>query len=201
MCWSAPVSMNTWLLAAFAAAIGLFNGYNNIAQIAFFLSFSSMQLVEYFLWTYLKDPTANALISKTGYALISAQPLFSILQVTNPAQLYPLLGLYAAFTGYALYISQSLNFSTTVATNGHLMWKWLPSDNLIYMGLYMLLLLAPLYLMDYKITLTVGIATLLVSLITYGAASTWGSMWCWFAALSSFWIIGASAMKAGACAK
>jgi hypothetical protein len=202
MCWSAPVSMNTWLLAIFAAVIGLYNGQLSPASAAFFLSFASMQLVEYFLWSF---PALNATFSAVGLGLIAAQPLFSVLQLQNAAQRLPLLGAYTVFAAYTLYIAMNptdfgISWRTSVARNGHLLWHWLPSNSVIFMVLYMALLFIPLALGGFHVGLLAGAAALLVSYYTYAEAGTWGSMWCWFASLMSLWVIGCSVLRRGSCA-
>ncbi len=199
MCWSATVSMNTWLLVLFAAAVGYYNKYMNLAQTAFFLSFGVMQLVEYFLWSF---PSLNKEFSVAGFLVVILQPLFSILQLSDPAQLKPLLAGYGLFAALSVYIANtpSVKFSSEVAKNGHLLWNWLPS-NPVFIGLYMILLFTPIWLAGYKIGFVATITTLLISLYTFGTEKTWGSMWCWLSALFSFGVIGLSLAKAGTCSK
>lgn len=196
MCWNANVSMNTWLLTLFAAAVGYFNGFMGLAQTAFFLSYTSMQFIEYLLWSF---PKLNSTISAAGYGLILSQPLFSIFQVTNPVQRNTLLAGYAVFLLHSIYLGlQSLTFKSTVAPNGHLKWLWLP-DDILFRVLYSILLFTPLYLAGFSNSFIAGLLTLAVSIWFYYKDGTWGSMWCWFAALFSFWIIGSSLWSAGSC--
>jgi hypothetical protein len=192
--------MNTWLLTLFAAAIGYYNGYNNAAHTAFFLSFASMQFIEYLLWSF---PKWNAAISAAGLGVIGLQPLFSILQVTNPAHLMALLAGYVVYATHGAYMlfnakEYDITMKSVVAPNGHLKWLWLP-ENTFSTVMYMVLLFTPLMLQGYWIALAGGLAALAVSLWAYHKDGTWGSMWCWFAALFSFWIIGAGFWKSGSC--
>ncbi len=188
MCWSAEVSLNTWLLVVFAAVISLYNNYFSIWKALLLLSFGGIQLVEYFLWTYLKNPSLNTLFSKLGYGLITAQPLFSILNLSGTSYLAPFLLLYGIFGILSIYISKDLKFETIVASNGHLLWKWLPK-NILYQILYGILLLSPLYLIKFNLALYASIFTFFVSYITYSKYETWGSMWCYLASLFSVWIL------------
>ena len=203
MCWSAEVSMNTWLLVVFAAVVALYNKYHSIWSSLFFLSFGSVQLLEYFLWTYLKNPGMNALLSKIGLGLVTVQPLFSILQLNSTAYLKPMLLLYSLFAAFSAYIGLNpkqfgIEFSTTVASNGHLLWKWVP-DNKLYLVSYILLLLTPLYLLGYSVNLIGSILALVATLYTYYTSGTWGSMWCWIAALFSFHILAKTIMMPTTC--
>lgn len=198
MCWNATVSMNTFLAVVFAAIVGIFNNSLSVSQTAFFLSYGGMQLVEYFLWRF---PALNSTFSAAGLSLIVSQPLFSIL--TTQTHLIPLLSGYLGFLLYSVYIALNptrfnMSFSSTVASNGHLRWNWLPSDP-IFLFLYMILLFAPMYISSNFTGLIGGLLILLISLITYGSSKTWGSMWCWFAALYAFIILGRSAIRAGTC--
>lgn len=195
------MSMNSWLLVVFAAVIGWYNGYMSITNTLFFLSFGVMQLVEYFLWSY---PTLNAQFSALGLGVVLTQPLFSILQLPTLQQMAPYLGGYAAFLATTVYTlmnptQYNLKMESVVARNGHLRWKWLPTNSPTFFILYMLLLLVPLAVIRWYIPLVGAIATLLFSLYTYWHDDTWGSMWCWFASLFSLWIIGCSVLRTGTC--
>ena len=188
--------MNTWLFTLFAAAVGYYNGYMGLAQTMFFLTYTSMQFIEYLLWSF---PKLNNIFSIAGYGLVGLQPLSSILQVTNPAQRNTLLAGYALFAIQGIYMAlNSIQFKTTVAPNGHLKWHWIP-DNLFVIAQYLILMFVPLYLTGFSAAFIGGLATLVVSLWSYYKDGTWGSMWCWFAALFSFWIIGGSLWGAGTC--
>ena len=203
MCWSAEVSMNTWFLVVFAAVIAWYNKYYSIWNILFFLSFGSMQLVEYFLWTYLKNPGLNTFFSKAGFALVASQPLFSILQLNGTNYLKPMLLLYSLFAAFSAYIGMNpkqfnIDFSTTVASNGHLLWKWLP-DSKLFLVSYLILLFATPILLGYNVTFLGGFLALIVSLYTYHKSGTWGSMWCWFSALFSIVLIGQSVVMPTSC--
>jgi len=202
MCWNATVSMNTFIFVVFSIVVGLYNSALNIPEAAFFLSFGSMQLVEYFLW---KFPYQNALFSVLGLCLIVLQPLFSILQLKTKEHLMPLLTVYLGFFIWMVYVmlnptKYGIRFSSTVAPNGHLMWNWLPVQLSTFIIIYMLLMFIPLYLLGHTLKIIGGITTLIISLITYGYYGTWGSVWCWLASLYSFVVIGNSFMKSGYCA-
>jgi hypothetical protein len=147
MCWNASASMNSFLLVLFATFVGIYNHVLSISQSAFFLSYGSMQLVEYFLWTF---PSLNKIFSMAGLSLIVSQPLFSILQLNSSNYITPLLVGYLCFLIYSIYIAVNpkkfhISFSSTVAPNGHLMWNWLPT-NLLFLSTYLILMFTPLYL-------------------------------------------------------
>lgn len=201
MCWNATVSMNTFLLVVFSIVVGLYNRVLNIPQAAFFASFGSMQFVEYLLWSF---PKQNALFSVFGFWLIVLQPLFSILQLQQKEHLVSLLTIYLGFFIAMAYVALNpkkygITFSSTIAANGHLMWNWLPIDVWGAIPVYMLLMFIPLYLLGYTWGIIGGFTTLVASITTYGYYGTWGSIWCWLAALYSFVVIGRSIVKSGGC--
>ena len=55
MCWNADVSIKTWYFALFGFIIGLIGKQIHISVLLFALLFSSIQLVEYYLWKNLND--------------------------------------------------------------------------------------------------------------------------------------------------
>jgi hypothetical protein len=200
MCWNASVSMNTFLFVVFSSVIGLYNNVLTFRQALFFLSYGGMQLIEYFLW---KFPNLNNTFSTLGFALIVCQPFFSILQLNQIEYMGSLLIGYFGFLIYSIYIALNpkqfgISFSSTVASNGHLKWNWLPI-NILFLSIYLVLMFIPLYLLGNTLGVIAGLTTLIFSLVTYGYSKTWGSIWCWLAAMYSFIIIGRSVGKSGYC--
>ena len=55
MCWNAEVSLNTFIFGFISAIIVYLFGYINIGLILIILSFTSIQLLEYFIWTYIDN--------------------------------------------------------------------------------------------------------------------------------------------------
>lgn len=55
MCWNQKVSLNTFLFSLFAASFAYFNNVLNFYTYLYFISFISMQLVEYFAWGNLNN--------------------------------------------------------------------------------------------------------------------------------------------------
>ena len=78
MCWNASVSLKTWYFAVFGFIIGLIGKQLPLSILLFSLLFSSMQLVEYYLWTYLNAEDKNNFYSKVGYLVIALEPLFAL---------------------------------------------------------------------------------------------------------------------------
>lgn len=187
MCWSAEVSLNTFLVSAFAVVLAYSNGYP-WQVLLFILAFSSMQLVEFAVWRWgLQDPTsrANTLASAAGALLLLAQPIATINLLADSAVRRAFWALYALFLAvnaaahFAGRQSAGSIFRTTVAENGHLRWHYVSTLSLA-ITLYMVLILVPVFLAS-KPAFAVLAAALVASAWTYARHGTWGSMWCWWA--------------------
>lgn len=207
MCWSARVSLNTFLLAAFSVTLGMTNRVLSPWNAAFMMTYSSMQLVEYFLWTNITNPARNRLWSMIGFCALLAQPLISILRLRDGpelrrwrAYLLAAFGAYLAFLALVVTKTDTIRFETKVATNGHLQWRFLPPSLAIILP-WMLLFFAPMVLMKSYVGMGLTLFILCLSIATYWKDGTWGSMWCWVgAAWSSYYIVRAFC-TAGVCAK
>ncbi len=81
MCWNADVSIKTWYFALFGFIIGFIGKQVHISVLLFGLLFSSMQLVEYYLWNNLNNKDKNTFYSKLGYLVIALEPLFALFMV------------------------------------------------------------------------------------------------------------------------
>lgn len=182
MCWSAQVSLNTFLLSVFAVLLALLNGYE-LKFAIFVMSYALMQLIEYFIWSRgLKSKTANKMLSLLGGALLLLQPLAAIFLLDDGPVRRFLLGVYALFILLNILFSKKTNIPrTTVASNGHLQWHFISESVFTpVLFLYLIMMITPFVLVrKYHYVLYFGIVTLLVSLFTYAQSMTWASMWCW----------------------
>lgn len=195
MCWNPEVSLSTYLFSIIPIAILTF--YYNKIPIYLFLaihSYISMQLIEFFLWTFLTDPFKNAFFSAIGLFAIILQPLFVMLSIENgiPKSIIPLIAIISYVISVVVYFSYNYNkieFRTVVAKNGHLEWKWL--DVPLYNALLWVtfFLFRPLYFLlkdpkkyfDEIIPFSLIFGGFIVSYISFREAKTWGTMWCWIA--------------------
>ena len=211
MCWSAGVSLNTFILVCFAAVIGLVNNVMTIWDTAFLLSYGSMQLIEYFLWTHIGNSKLNRVFSIVGLLAIMLQPLISILRIDvhgrpgNNKYKTGLLLAYTVFASVVLYLgvfTKFIDFRSTVAKNGHLAWHWLTSFTKswgILIFVWMLLFFVPMIICKDYLSALFTVGVLLTSIFTFWKDETWGSMWCWVAAIASMHYIVQSFYVSGWC--
>lgn len=174
MCWSAEVSLQSFLLGLAAIGIGIQRAIP-LPVLFFSLTIVLMQLIEYVVWSY---PELNKEASIAAVGLLWLQPIASILTISTPE---PLLLSYAGLSVLGTLLGPAKNYSMTKAPNGHLSWNWLTKEPSTYVALavYFLFLLLPLVLSRSFVLLSLALATLGVSLYSYWKDNTWGSMWCW----------------------
>ena len=188
MCWNASVSFNTFLLGAFATALAVGNGVIGARRGVFFMSFTSMQAVEAFLWSRMGDAAANRAGSIAGYLLLLLQPLAAVFGSEPPKQpdaWRPLRLAAAAYValllaGAAIWRPWSIvDFSARRAPNGHLAWDFIAALRPWMLAVWMSFLCFPFVYERDWVTLAFLLLTLAGTLYTYGRSGTWGSMWCW----------------------
>jgi len=181
MCWNADVSLNTFLFSLFGISFAYFNNVIGGFEFLYFISFISMQLLEYFTWKNLNDRHLNNLLSKIGAFLIFIQiPLFilSYNKVDNNLK-YSLIGLYLVFV-FLTILYFPIDFSMNRAPNGHLAWNWLDFPTFIIFTWVSFILGLILYQKLYAEFIIYSV--IIVSIYyTYYKTNTWGSLWCWIA--------------------
>jgi len=180
MCWSAEVSLSTFLFSfcvfVFALIVGL---KPNIIYLYFW--FILMQLIEFFLWRNLYDKQWNYLFSFMAFGLLVIHPLAFCLIITNNVIQKWFLGLYIIYLFLIVYIheTEKVNYSVSVAKNGHLTWNWVKNYTVMYY-IYILFFFA-LLIEKYYTVFIIILATYIYSAINYYYEGTFTSMWCWTA--------------------
>jgi hypothetical protein len=184
MCWNASVSLNTFIFSTIPLVLCLYFKYIDIKKYLIYQTFFSMQLIEYFLWTFLKNKVWNRFFSIVGFIFIFLLSFFSIYASQNKYTNY-ILALYIIFCFYVLYFIP-IHFYTSVAPNKHLSWEWLrlPLPIIfIWTCFFMYSTLHSLYNGNYK-DLKIILFTAFIylfSFYSYYSSNTFGSMWCWIA--------------------
>ena len=190
MCWNAEVSLNTFIYACISSVIVYNLGIIKYEAIIILLSISSIQLLEYFIWTYINDKKMNNLLSKIGLFLIFFQLSLIVNFNKNPVvKPFFILSFIFLVILFILTDLKNINFTTSIASNGHLRWHWIEFSNIWIILFISYFLLPPLFNINnlrYYFFLFV-FSTLIISLYTYHKYKTWGSMWCYISNLS--WII------------
>ena len=188
MCWNSKVSLNTFLFSLFGISFAYFNNVIDIFIYLFFLSFISIQLVEYFTWKNINDKKMNTFLSQIALFLIIIQaPLFIFSRkITNELKAF-LIGLYIFFIIFCI-LNYTIDFSMKKAINGHLAWNWLNfplSIILIWVTFSFGLILYEERYIEFILYLLL----FLTIYYTYYKYNTWGSLWCWIANLLALKLI------------
>jgi hypothetical protein len=186
--------MSTFLFSTTAVMLAYSQGLINIYFLLFLMSFISMQLIEFFLWTYLNNSAFNALFSKAEFALICSQPLFMLLTLpdSSPYKKELIYGYLACVTLFI--VLYPIDFKTIIGKNGHLEWKWLRIPGFALL-VWFAFFLAPSAMREEWALLAFLVGTALYSYMNYTAYGTWGSMWCWIANVTAFVYLGKVAYK------
>jgi hypothetical protein len=171
----------------FGVGFGLANGVIDVPRALFYLSFISMQLVEYFAWKNMSD---TEIPSKVGLFIIFLQiPLMINMYYRDKPYVNLLYAMYFTFTAFIFFTTQ-VKYSMHKAPNGHLSWDWLNSFSKVHLVTFILFyVVLALYRPDVNTSLFL-IVSIAFSWYTYYSSGTFGSMWCWFAnILSLHWIL------------
>jgi hypothetical protein len=185
MCWNQYVSLNTFVFSTFVLCLMIYNDKytpykinptNGMYFYFFVLSFSLMQLIEYFIWKNINNKEKVRTISIYGQLLVIIQPIVSLLMLKN-LLLKSIMIITYIIAASILFIRSNKNYKTTIL-NGHLKWSWMPvSYPVLFIWLFCLMFS---FIVNgyYKYIL----GALFLLLITYWSNynnGTWGTLWCW----------------------
>jgi len=208
MCWSAEVSLLTFLSSAtICAYLWYRNGSNDRAIALWIFTFSLMQLFEFFMWINMKN---HSLVSKLSLVFLLLQPFVLALALLKLGTIYEniyvkyllwfivALSIYKIVTAiiYAFYTNRNSNWLSEKGENCHLIWyfiknvKKLPFIIRLDINFGIPVVLACLCIKPASIGLfyaLFGIITFYGSQFLYGLEM--GSIWCWIANLLGIFAI------------
>lgn len=181
MCFNAEVSIKTFYFGLICAFISLLLGQEELIKILIVLSITSMQLLEYYTWTYIDDKNKNRIFSIIGLFIITIQLTLINYGMPNDEHkeiLLTLLLIY--FIAFGISDITTNNYKMEKGENGHLVWYW-ADVNYIWIICAFLFYLIPIYLnkTDNLFIFPFGLITLLISLYYYLKYKTWGTIWCY----------------------
>jgi hypothetical protein len=198
LCWNAEVSIQTFLFATICCILGYNYGFP-IEKLIFFIVFSMIQLVEYFLWKNLNDKKKNEFYSKMGFLVILLEPLAAINMIQNIQIKNYSIFIYLIVTFIYLYFNyKNIDFTTTIGKKGYLHWNWLEKFNInnkytYYYILWTFFIIFGSLLSKDFIIFIIGLLTYLFSWYNLSTDNSFSSYWCsianilWFYVI--FWII------------
>ena len=188
MCWNAEVSLNTFIFGIVSAIIVLILNKLKYHLVLILLSFTSIQLLEYFAWKNLNNKKVIRILSIIGIQIIFIQ-LLLLNYYLPPTQKQKIILTSAVVITYILFLLFQFPYvkldMEKSKINKHLIWHWLDLP-LFWLLIGFLFYLIPCYLTNNIYVFTFGILTLTFSLYNYYKYKTWGSMWCYIS--NSLWI-------------
>ena len=189
MCYNSTVSLNTFLFGLGVACLAYYTKIIPIYGIIILLSFSAMQLLEFFAWTYYDNKKINRILSIIGMMIIITQVI--LLNYYLPDKKIRNILLFLIFIFLLLFIIidlKNVNFSMKRGENKHLIWYWLDLP-LIWIIIGLSFYLIPVYLYGNLLIILFMITILVISLYFYWKYKTWGSMWCYFSNLLWLYVL------------
>ena len=205
MCWNADISLNTFLFSCLALGFVYYtNTYtkyktplfdNPLAYLAF-MSFVSMQLVEYFLWRNLKNREWNRAFSLIGQLLLYSQPILFISLTTNETIKTYFWYVYAVYTSIYVLIYSYFGsiYPYTIVKNGHLAWNIHEKMAMGSYKIHHILVLIFITVITYSLYqigeyLFLGFVWVFLLASMYYSFPTWYSMWCWVLNVYMLWLV------------
>jgi hypothetical protein len=149
--------------------------------------FSTMQLVEYNLWSNLNNPAQNKFWSHVGKYVVWAELFGAANLVQEPfyrSLFFGLSFLYVLVQN--LLTMNKRNILTTIGPNKHLVHNWFPDNNIFNLTLPLLIAIPFWFSTSIPIAIFATV-TMILSALVYGQTGEFSSMWCY--AATFFWFI------------
>ena len=191
MCWNQNVSLNTFIFSMFVLLLIAYNNtytqyktpiFNNKFVYFFFISFITMQLIEFFIWRNIDNKKINNLLSIVGALLLLIQPIASLLMLKDDSLKYKLITLYSIIAfPYFIYYNYYNEINTEVSRLGHLKWNWRNKtgiDTVLYI-LWFVVLFFPLLVNKNYQALIYVLFLLAITFYSFLQDGSEGSLWCW----------------------
>jgi len=187
MCYNASISLNTFIFSFIMAIIAYYTKIIRNSTILILLSFSSMQLLEYFTWTYYNNKKINKILSYIGLIIIFIQ-IFLLNYFLPPVNIsrFILIILLIILILFIIIQLPKINFAMSRGKNKHLVWHWLDLP-IIWIIIGLSLYIIPVLFTRNLFLIIIFLLILVISLYFYWNYKTWGSMWCYFS--NALWIL------------
>jgi|688.fasta_scaffold00787_54 hypothetical protein len=191
MCYNSTISLNTFIFGIISLLI-LYK-YGNIVitpkYLLIILSFTLIQLLEYFAWIYINNKKIIEILSKIGLVIIGLQIiLINYFLLNDEIRLYSFIMMLILFILFAIFELPKINFDMEKGNNGHLIWHWLDLP-LIWIIIGLTFYIIPLLLYREKVAFIGVSIILIISIYNYYKYKTWGSMWCYFSNIIWIYLI------------
>ena len=186
MCYNASISLNTFIFGFIMAIVAYYTKIISNSIIIILLSFSAIQLLEYFTWTYYNNKKINKILSYIGLIIILTQ-IYLLNYYLPPANIsrFILILLFIILILFIIIQLPKINFAMTRGKNKHLIWHWLDLP-IIWIIIGLSFYIIPILFTRNLFIIIIYLLVLAISLYFYWNYKTWGSMWCYFS--NSLWV-------------
>jgi len=156
--------------------------FNNIYVCIFFISFISMQLVEYFIWVNVNNPFYNNIFTSLATLILLFQPIATNLLINNNIIRKRLLYVYLLFIILIAFYNLNIKkIHSSISKLGHLHWnEVLINNNSVFTLIWSFFLLFPLFYERYNLYFIFGIVTFMITMYKFYNDKSKASTWCWF---------------------
>ncbi len=180
MCYNASISLKTFIFGITIAILAYYTKIIPNYVILILLSITSMQLLEFFAWTYYDNAKINRFLSIIGMIIIIIQVLLLNYYYPDEKTKKILLSLiFILLLIFAIVQLPKVNFSMKKGKNKHLIWYWLDLP-IIWIIIGLSFYLIPVFLSKNLLIILSTVIILGFSLYFYWKYKTWGTMWCYF---------------------
>lgn len=189
MCYNPTVSLGTFLFGCIIAIIVYYLNIIDKSIIILLLSFTFIQLIEFFTWTYYNNLRINRILSIIAFITIIIQLILLQYYLLEAKYRKISLSIFIVFLILFLIIQlPKTDFRMTRGKNKHLIWHWM-NQPLIWLIFGLAFYIIPSYYNKYKYKsiFLFTFITLTISLYFNYKYNTWGSMWCYISNI--IWII------------
>jgi len=196
MCFSAKSSIISFSVGIIGSLLCILLGTAVDKIVGYFFAFvSSMQIIEYLLWTHQKCDNYNRFISMLGMVFNHLQPIVLAILVLyfNPKTPYKkwialIMAIYlCVIIPYSYqFLQHKSNQCTLKGTDNHLFWHWNNMSYCCFVYIIFLISLSTFWLLGlppFKLGLifaTISIVSYLSSMYVYPHKNM-GAMWCYYA--------------------
>ena len=186
MCFNASVSLNTFIFGFIMAIVAYYSKIIRNSTILILLSFSSIQLLEYFTWTYYNNKKINKIISYIGLIIIITQ-IYLLNYYLPPVNIsrFILILLLILLILFIIIQLPKIKFAMTRGKNKHLIWHWLDLP-IIWIIIGLSFYIIPILFTRNLFIIIIYLLILAISLYFYWNYKTWGTIWCYFS--NSLWV-------------
>lgn len=199
MCIDQQTSLNSFIFSVCASIFLIFrNNTFDIGNAAFILSFTTIQLLEYFIWKSIDNnkPNDNMYYTKLVPLVLFIQPIIQTYftwKVTQNKTLFNLLIIYILIFLFTLITINNFKYASEVGKNKHLIWykvdkssqeKTIVIQRFFFGYIYLFGLGIGLYYTKQYTLLMYGILSFAYTWYTY-PEDEFSSMWCFIAILYS----------------